>query len=451
MNEKRQALKTREVLAYACTNIVTMGTILISSFISGYWTDIVGIAAATVGMIMLVARIFDGVSDIIMGVIIDKTHTKYGKAKPWFLIGAAGLMVCSTLIFSTPDISMGGKIAYAAVMYCMVTAVFATMTSVAAPTLVNLMTTDTNERFKLGSWFFSMMFLVSMILGFGLNVILALGGGQAGYFKFALICNGIAAVTMIFCWFNIKERHGQEVIEKKEKISVKDFLATIFSNKYFLLVTGMYFITNIANGFSGGAMYYYVMYVLENPTAFGVLSMAGYGACIIGTLIAPSIGRRVGVTKLVLIGNFITIVCYLAMLANPSNLTYITVLLCIGSFTNGPACSVLSPYNAMAADYGEYKTGVARPAVYSAGTSVGTKLGMGIGGVMFSFILAAIGYNGMAEVQSSATITGITLSYYIVPTVMMVINTLLTVPFIKFEREYEGIRTELETRHAKAK
>lgn len=449
MNEKMQRLKTREILAYAFINIAVMGTSLVGSYISGYWTDVVGMTAAVVGVIMLITRIFDGITDVIMGIIIDRTHTKYGKAKPWLLIGAVGLMICSTLIFYTPDISMGGKILYAGIMYFMVTAVFATMTSVSAPTLVNLITTDTNDRFRLGSWYFSVLFLVMMILGFALNLVLALGGGQAGYFKVALLCNGIAAVTMVFCWFNIKERHGQEKAAKTEKLSFKEVLVTIFGNKYFLLVTAMYLVTNISSGVVGGSLYYYVMYVLKNPTAFGILSMASYGACIAGTLVAPVLGKKFGVTRLVIIGNIVTAAADLAAMMNPSNLVYVVVLTAVGSFANGPACAVLSPYNAMSADYGEYKTGVARPAVYSAGTSVGTKLGAGLGGVLIAFILTKVGYNGAAEVQSAMATTGIAVATLVVPAVSMLINNLLTIPFLKFEKEYDGIREELEKRHSK--
>ncbi len=450
MNGKKEVLKTKEIFAYACTTAVTMGTILIASFVSGYWTDVVGISMGAVGVILLVTNIFDGLSDLVMGVIVDKTHTRHGKAKPWLFIGSIGVIITSTLIFITPDIPMTGKIIYASVMYFLAGAVFATMTNVATPTLVNLMTTDTDERFKLGSWLFSMMFFVYMVLGFGLNVIMALGGGQKGYFKFALLCNIVAAILMIFCWFNIKERHGQEVTEKSEKVDIKEFFATIFSNKYFFLVMGMYFLTNIANGASGGAQYYYVMYVLKNPTAFGILSITSYGACIIGTLIAPAIGKKVGVTKLVIISNFVTALTYILAFFRPTDLVYVVVLGTIGSFANGPACAVLSPYNAMAADYGEYKSGVARPAIYSAGTSVGTKLGMGFGGMLFSFILTATGYDGFANVQNSATLTSISVVYFLVFAVIMLLNNLMTAPFLKLEKEYGDITAELKSRHAES-
>ena len=449
MKEKKGTLKNREIFAYACTSVVPMGSILVTSFISGYWTDVVGISIAVVGMIMLLSRIFDGVSDIIMGLIIDKTHTKYGKAKPWLLIGAVGVMVTSTFIFNTPNIAMTGKIVYAGVMYCLIFAVFGTMTGVACPTLINLMTTDQNDRFKMGSWYFSMMFLASMILGFGLNVITALGGGQSAYFKVALLCNVVAALLMVYVWCTIKERQGQEVLEKQKKVTVKDFLTTIFRNKFFLLVTAMYLVTNISSGVVGGAMYYYVMYVMQNPTAFGVLSMASYGACVLGTLVAPTIGNKVGVTKLVIISNLLTAAAYFIILINPSNLMWVAVWMTIGSFTNGPACAVLAPYNAMAADYGEYKTGVARPAVYSAGTSVGTKVGVGLGGVLFSFLLAFAGYDGMAEIQPTTALTCMTFSYIVIPAICMLVNNILTVPFFKLERQTEEISKTLAERHSR--
>lgn len=445
-----QKLRNREVLGYSLINVAAIGMTVCSSFLQGFWTDVVGISAATVAVILLAARIFDGVSDIFMGAIIDKTHTKNGKAKPWVLIGSIGLILSSTLVFYVPTgLPMTGKVIYSAVMYFLVFAIFGTMVNVASPTLVNLITTDTEDRFKLGSWFFSMMFIVGLALSFGLNIVTAFGGGAHGYLMMALICNSVAIISLIFAWLSIKERNGQEVLEKQEKVSVKEFLATIFDNKYFLLVTGIYFLNNISAGVIAGSTYYYVAYILNDFGFFAILNIASYLPCIVGTFLGPKLAEKFGVCRVVVVGNIITAIAYLAILLNPTNVPFITACIAIGSFANGPACAVLAPFNAMAADYGEYKHGVARPAVYSAGTSVGTKLGVGVGGMLFSVVLAVTGFDGLADIQPAIANTGIIVSYVVTPAVAMLLFDLLVLPFFKLEKEYPMINEELKKRHAK--
>lgn len=441
---KEKRLSNREVLAYALTSAAGLGGILVTSFISGYWTDYVGISIAVVGTIMLLCRVIDGISDLIMGVIIDKTHTKYGKAKPWLMIGAVGNMICSSLIFKTPDFSMTGKIIYGTVLYILVFAVFGTMSGVASPTLVNLITTDEHDRFKLGSWAFSALFIVEMLVGFGLNVAVALGND--GFFKLSLIANGISAIILVFCWFNIKERHGQEEL-RREKVTLKEFFVTLFNNKYFLLVTIVYLLTNISAGVAMGATFYYVIYILKNPAAFGLLSVVSYVPCIISTALGPIYSKKFGILKLVIVCNIFTIIPGTLCIVAPDKMLYVMVMTAIASFFNGPMCAILSPLNAMAADYGEYKNGIARPAVYSSGTSVGTKIGMGIGTAIAAFILAVVGFDGMAEVQNGTVNVAIVLVYFGIPELMLAIETFLLVPFKKLFGEYDEITVELKKRH----
>ena len=449
MSDLNKKLTTRSFLAYAMIPVAGMGSTICASFLSGYWTDVVGISAAVVGIIMLVSRLLDGVSDILMGAIIDKTNTRQGKAKPWVIVGSIGITVVSILLFTTPNLSSSGKIIYGAVLYVLLYAVFGTMCGVASPALVNLMTTDTTERFKLSAWKFASMFIVMLGMSFGLTIITGFGGGQAGYTKFILLCSVVAIAGTIFCFVNIKEHQGQTVVEKKEKVSLLEFLKTIFGNKYFLLTMGIYFSVNFANGAFAGCMYYYVMYVMKNPTAFAVLNIATYVPCILASIVGPQIGQKIGVTKMVIICNVLMIIAIALIIFNPTNLVYVGILFALSGLFNGPACAVLDLYNAMAVDYGAYTTGVARPAVYSAGTSVGIKIGTGLGGAVFSFVLAAIGFNGLADVQTPAVENGIVISFIAAYVIAYVLYTLLVIPFAKLEKEYPAMSEELQKRREK--
>ena len=428
-----------ETFAYGICPLAAVGTTICSSYLSTFWTNVVGIPIAVVGVILLGARIFDGITDVVVGELIDKTNTRFGKAKPWLLAGQIGVLLSTLLLFLVPQMSMQGRTVYSTVFYILNVCIFGTMASVAAPTLVNLMTMNPQKRYQLGSMNFVVMFGVSMVASFLINLVEPLGGGQKGWINIVLLCSVIAVICIMICWNGIHERTGQKIEKKKDKIEAVEVVKAIVGNKYYIYVTGMYFFTNVSSGVVAAVTVYYALYILHSTAAFTVLMVASYLPCMAGTALAPWLSKRFGISRLVVGGNIITAAAYLAMLIAPENLMMLTVFTAIGSFANGPACAVLSPYCAMAADYGEYKTGVSRPGIYSGAASMGTKIGMGIGGAVAAGILAAAGFDGMAEVQTGAALTAIIFCYVVTPAAVMVINTFLCIPFFRLEKEHEKI------------
>ena len=177
---KHEKLSKKEIISYGLVSpAVNIGALICGSFLSMYFTDIAGIPVAAVGMIFLVARIFDGISDIVMGILIDKTHSKIGKAKPWILIGGLFSGAACALLFNVPKIGTTGMIIYGTVLYFLFTGIFNTMTGVGASTSVALITNNSNERTALGASFQTVQSIVSLIISVcALPLVTVFGGGK---------------------------------------------------------------------------------------------------------------------------------------------------------------------------------------------------------------------------------------------------------------------------------
>ena len=201
MNEK---ITMREKLAYglgdsACNLVWTT----IMSFLTIYYTDNVGIAAAVVGTMMLVTRVLDGGSDLIMGVIIDKTNTKYGKARIWILLSAPLMSIGLIALFNVPGtLSTGGKTIYAYVTYIFIAAVAFTACNLSYATLLGLITNNPAERTSISS--IRMMFANGT--GLLLAVLTPIIVKKTGYGKVSMIYAAIAFVFLVITFLGTKER-----------------------------------------------------------------------------------------------------------------------------------------------------------------------------------------------------------------------------------------------------
>ena len=196
-------LSKKEIISYGMASpAVNIGALICGSFLSMYFTDIAGIPAAAVGMIFLIARIFDGISDIMMGILIDKTKTKMGKAKPWILIGGLFSGISAALLFNVPQIGTTGMIIYGTVLYFIFTGIFNTMTGVGVSTSVALITDNTVDRTALGASFQTIQSVTSLIISISaVPLVTMFGGGQRGWTVFMLLA---AMVGFVFLYVFMK-------------------------------------------------------------------------------------------------------------------------------------------------------------------------------------------------------------------------------------------------------
>lgn len=206
---------------------------LTGTFLTGYFTDTVGIAAAAVGTMMLIARIFDGITDIIMGAVVDKTNTRWGKARPWVLWSAPFMALALVLIFNVPSsLSDSGKLIYIYITYIFQNCIVYTANNLPYNALLSRMTLNVQDRASTASLRFVMTQLTTLIV----NAVTANVLVSIGWFWLSVIYGIICFVMMLICFIGCKEHideDNESGVVKVEQVPLNIALPALLKNKYF--------------------------------------------------------------------------------------------------------------------------------------------------------------------------------------------------------------------------
>lgn len=417
----------------------------IGSFLTLYYTDNVGISAAVIGTIMLLSRLVDGFSDLGMGVIIDRTHTRLGKARPWILWSAVPMGVGLVFLFSVPDsFSSGAKIAYAAISYTIMAAVIYTTSNLAYNTLLSLEAPDPKDRVTMSSMRFFCTMSVVLIINYNTMKLV----NKFGWTGMAIIFGIIAIVLLLITFFFTKERNFVDVQEKKEekeKVSVIHSFKILFKNKYFVLITLIFIINYTALGINNGIRIYFARDVLGNAALMGTLTLCFILPKMIGNLLYPQISKMLGKWKSLVIGYVLEMFGVGMMMVMPASLPgTITglVLLGIGGI---PHTAGLFAMVADIVDYGEWKTGVRIDGLTYSATSFGMKVGSGFGAAVVGWGLAWGHYNGVLASQTTETVNAIKMLFTAVPFVLFAVGLIILL-FANIDKIYPQISKDLAER-----
>lgn len=443
-NISKTKLSKKEIISYGLASpAVNIGALICSSFLSMYFTDIAGIPAAAVGMIFLVARIFDGITDIIMGVVVDKTHTRMGKAKPWILIGGLFSGVACALVFSVPKIGTMGMIIYGTVLYFLFTGIFNTITGVSTSTMVALMTNDTVERTALGASFQTIQSVVTLIISVSaLPVVAFLGGGQRGWTLFVIFAGLIGYVFLYIFIRNTKERYSVEA-KKGEKLGFGNIVKALFTNKYFICITLIGVLLNLQLAMVSSTGVYYANEILKNPIIFSLMSVAMYAPKFFGIPMCVPLMAKFGKKNVTIAGLILTAAGMSLILIAPYSVAAVFAALLLKGIGTAPLLASFSAFTSEAADYGRYKTKLPIQSIYFSGTSFGNKVGAGLGGAILGGILGLAGYDGLAEVQTATALAAIKYVYVLGAVIPCILIILLVLPFGKLEKMRDEINEEL--------
>jgi GPH family glycoside/pentoside/hexuronide:cation symporter len=439
-----------EKISYACGDFAN--NIIFSSmgaFLVFYYTDVAKVGAAAIGSIMLISRLLDGIIDIIMGFVVDRTKSKYGKARPWILRMSIPFAVATVLLFSVPNLGEIGKLIYIFLTYNIVNIIY---TSINVPygTLSSLMTQDQYDRSVLNI----VRMIFSMVSSLGITmltlpVVNALGGGQKGWTLAYLAFGIIACILFFITFFFTKERVGTAAEvghSNKENVPVLEGLKGLFKNKYWVILTANGLANGVNMAISMGVNVYYATYILGNPNLVGTLSMAMLLPMIGGLFILAPFVKKFGKRNMNIAGNIITIVGYVITLLNPTNATMVIIGAVIRGVGTAPGTGVGFAMIADSVEYGEWKTGNRTEGLVFSAQSYGGKAGSGLGGALIGWVLAAGGYVGGAAVQSASAISSIKALFIFIPIAVLVIQILILIPY-KLDREYPTILKELQERN----
>ena len=407
-------------------------------FVMIYLTDSVGLNSGIIGTLMAVAKIFDGISDVIFGSLIDKTHTKMGKARPWMLWPYFGCGVCLFAIFAIP--TSWGKVAQYAfflIFYVMLNAVFYTANNIAYSALTALVTKNENERVQLGSIRFIFAFTTSTIIQavtFGL--VDYFGNDAAAWKIVALIYVMIGIISNTISVLSLKELPEEENNTKKEtsapaeKYSLREAVGLLIKNKYYLLILGIYLLTQLYSAFTGVGTFY-MTYVLGDANLLGKFATALNIPMIIGLLLVPTVVAKLGGMYRINYSGYIvaTVARFLVIVA--AYMGSIPMMLAFTAVASLGMCPLQGDLNAViasASDYTYLTTGKRIDGTMYSCTSLGVKLGGGLGTAVSGWLLAASGYiKGGAVAQPDSVITMLNVMYLWLPAIFCALVAFLLI------------------------
>ncbi|WP_426358073.1 MFS transporter [Pseudocolwellia sp. HL-MZ19] len=437
----------------AAANLVWRGAL---AYLAVFYTDTFGLTAAAAALLFLVVRLSDGITDIMVGMIADRTNTRWGKFRPWILWSTPLLGLFMVLCFTTPELGDNAKLAYAYFTYIGLTLAY-TLNNVPYSALMGVMTDSDTERTSLSSFRFAGAFLGGLlVMGFLPELVAYFGDGDdaQGYQYAMYLFATLLVVLMVITFSTTKERveapvnpdsnlkkelwdltknlpfiilpllsmtlffYYREIysglffvfvmlvmgifIKKLVKKSPDDMTGTqrdmvdLLTNKPWLILLGMGFLTMMFNGIKYGVIAYYFKYHVGNELMAGQYFVALLVVSILGALATEHLSKWLGKKKLFIISLLLSGILTSAFYWVPQgNITAIFVLGCSAEFFAAIMPTLFFTMLGDSADYSEWKnkrraTGL----IYSAGTFV-QKTGGGFAGALVLVVLGSYGYNGM--------------------------------------------------------
>ncbi len=382
-----------------------------------FYTDTYGISAAVAGTIMLVARIWDMISDPIMGIIADRTNTRWGKFRPYLLWMAIPYGVLAVLTFSTPDLGQTGKIIYAGVTYMLLMTVF-TAINLPYSSLGAVMTSDSYERAGLNSYRFIFAFVGQFIVtGTALTLAMYFGDGDSakGY-QYTLILFSILSFLMFMVTFSTTKERVQP--PKEQKKNLKADLRNLFSNRPWVILFFVGIVSFVMFAMQNLSIAYYFKYYIGKEESVQLFNVIGTVALIIGIPFSKPLSKKFG-KRNVYLGSSLLSGMFFIMLYLPGadNIISIYVLNILAKFTYAPAVPLLWTMLADTADYSEWKSGRRATGLVFSAATFAQKAGWGIGGALAGWMLALYNFTPNAE-QTETAITGIKLLISVIPGIL---------------------------------
>jgi len=416
---------------------------VVSSYLLVFYTDVFGLAPAMISIILLVARVWDGINDPMMGMIMERTKSRWGRFRPYLLFMGPIMALFNVLTFLAPNIGGTAKIVYAFVTYIGLGMSY-TAINIPYGGLATVMSTDTSERASLNMWrtigAFSGAFFVNLAT---MRLIQFFGKGGGNGYLMTVIIYSIASVPMFFiCFKNCKERCAPK---PGQHITIQESIHCVVANKPLLAVMLYSFLQNLSMNLRLGTLAYYFIYVVGNPTLMATLLPMEIVCAIISTPIGTKFANKVGMKKASIIGSIIrSVAIALLFFVDPSNIALLTALTVIVGLSNFFGATT----NTMVAtciDYAEDKLGVRADGTIYAASSLVTKIASAVAGSVGVLAIAAFGYVANAS-QSPSALMGIRYTSQLIPAILCLASGISLALYHLSESDHKEILKRLDAR-----
>jgi GPH family glycoside/pentoside/hexuronide:cation symporter len=382
-----------------------------------FYTDVYKIPAAAAGTIMLVARFWDMGIDPVIGIISDRTRTRWGKFRPYILFGAVPYAALAILTFTTPNLGESGKVIYAGMTYVLLMTAYAAV-NLPYSSLAAVMTSDTYERAGLNTYRFICAFGGQFVVtGLALTLAKYFGGGnKAMGFHDTLVLFGLLSVVFFFITFKTTKERVQPLNAKHS--SLNEDLKNLLKNRPWIILAVVGVVSFVMFAMQNAAIAYYFKYYIGKEDNVQVFNVIGTVALIAALPLSKPLARKFGNRNVFVASSFISGLFFMAIyLPGPKGLVTINILNIMAKMAYAPAVPLLWTMIADSADYSEWKTGRRATGLYFSAATFAQKAGWGIGAAIAGWLLTAFHYVPDA-IQSEMALTGIKLLVSVIPGVL---------------------------------
>ncbi len=420
-----------------------------------FYTEKVGVAAATAANVLLAAKIVDAFTDLIMGKIMDNGKSPKGKCRSWFLRMAIPAFVAIVALFTVPKGLTGfAQIAYLFVSNIFLTAIVSTAVSIPYGAILVMRTKSLDERNKMGIFRAAAGYVIGMVIAIVLVPITNMLGvngvaDQNAYIKFAVIVGALSAIFLLILYKTSKETATAE--EKPDDgLPFMEALGKLFHNKYWVIVLLANLFVNVIYALSSSSGTYYAKYILNNDNLVGIMGAVGLLPTLIGFILVGPMTKKFGLTKTLKIAFALGIIGNAVRCFKPDSFILCITVGLLGSFATIPMMCLGGTLTSMAMDYNDYKYHNKIIGMSASASSFGAKVSGGIGGSLVGWILAMTGFSGnMAEITAPVRYGIYSFCIYI-PLAMFIVLYILISKF-DLEGKYADMMNEIKVRNEKEK
>ncbi len=434
MEEKRY-LKWYNKMGYGSGDIA--GNVVyafLTSFVMVYLTDTIGLASGIVGTLIALSKLFDGFTDIFFGSMIDKTHSRLGKARPWMLYGYIGCAVTLVACFAIPT-SLGKTAQYAwfFIAYTLLNGVFYTANNIAYSALTSLVTKNSKERVQMGSYRFIFAFSTSLLIqAITVGFVEKCGGDAAAWRLVAIIYAAIGLIVNTISALSVKELTEEELNEgeqagEAEKYGLVQAFKLLVKNKFYLMICGTYILQQLYSAMIGAGIYY-MTWVLKNKNLFGQFAWAVNIPLIIALIFTPTlVGKWNGMYKLNVRGYMLATVgrALVVVAGYMGSVPLMILFTAVAALGQGPWQGDMNAVIASCSEYTYLTQGKHVDGTMYSCTSLGIKIGGGIGTAVVGWLLEFSGYVGTNATQPQSALSMMQFIYLWLPFVFDLLITIV--------------------------
>jgi len=444
VNPNQARLTLRQRIGYGAGDLgINLYFISTATYLLYFYTDVFGISAAAAASVLLVARVVDAITDPLMGMIAERTRTRWGRLRPYLLFGAVPLGVMGVLTFTTPAISDSGKVVWAYVTYILFGILY-TVVGIPYSALTSSLTSEHHERTVLSTIRMAFAFGGGYVISVGMLPLVGLFGDPVRGFAVVMVLFGIAATGLL--WFTVAATEERIQPPPTQRLSVRDSLAAVFGNPPLLVVMVLFAGGMLSFTVRQTVTVYYLKYNVGREDLVALFFGVTMPVMFLGLLGVPWLAARLGKAGGIMAGAVLTIVASLGLYFTPyDNIPGIFFFACLTALGGTPIAVLGWAMIPDTVEYAQWKLGLRADGAIFSFASFFQKLAKAVGGAGVAGALAVAGYVANAG-QNETSLAAIHNLMTLAPAGIMLVMIVAAAFYRLDERTHASIVASLNTR-----